>query len=172
MGTCAATTLKLDASYRPLEIIDSIEAFVLCLVGKATAVETYKKEIRTVNKSFQLPAVIVLQKVVAFMVKGPRPSRVNILMRDDYCCQYCNKKFPHSDLTLDHIIPKSRGGQNTWENLVAACTKCNQKKGSKTLFESGLTLKRKPTAPRHKISQLVKKEQIADLWLNYLWNST
>ena len=120
MGTCAATTLKLDASYRPLEIIDSIEAFVLCLVGKAIAVETYTKEIRTVNKSFQLPAVIVLQKVVTFMVKGPRPSRVNILMRDDNCFQYSNKKFPHSDLTLDHIIPKSRGGQNTWENLVAA----------------------------------------------------
>ena len=161
--------LKLDASFRPIEVIDALEALVMCIIGKATPVETYDTKINSPSKSFELPAVIVLKNIVKFRFTTVACNRANIVWRDNNQCQYCANYFPSDKLTMDHVIPKSRGGKNTWENLVAACKKCNQKKGSRTPQESGMIPLKKPIRPKANILRTVKKNQISDLWKNYLW---
>ena len=162
--------LKLDSAYRPIEIIDAIEALVMCIIGKAIPVETYEKKINSPTKAFDLPAVIVLKNVVKFRFTTIACNRQNIVWRDNNQCQYCGNYFPLDKLTMDHVIPKSRGGKNTWENLVAACKKCNQKKGSRTTKESGMVPLKKPVRPKASILRTVSKNQISDLWKNYLWD--
>jgi 5-methylcytosine-specific restriction endonuclease McrA len=161
--------LKLDASYRPIEVIDALEALVMCIIGKATPVETYDKKINSTSKAFELPAVIVLKTVVKFRFTTVACNRTNIIWRDGNQCQYCANFFPDDKLTMDHVIPKSRGGDNTWENLVAACMKCNQKKGSRTTHESGMHPLRKPVRPKANVLRTVRKGQISELWKDYLW---
>jgi len=161
--------LKLDASFRPIEIIDAVEALVMCFIGKATAVETYTRKIRSATQVFQLPAVIVLKKIIKFRRHGIQPTRQNLLWRDGHRCQYCTRCLPTNQLTLDHVIPKSRGGGNTWENLVVACKKCNQKKGCRLPSESGMCLLKPPRRPRESVLRSIKKNQISNLWNNYLW---
>ena len=161
--------LKLDSAYRPLEVIDAIEALVMCIVGKALAVETYEQKISSPSKSFDLPAVIVLKTVVKFRLTTVACNRSNIIWRDSNQCQYCANHFPDDKLTMDHVIPKSRGGTNSWENLVAACRKCNQKKGSRTTKESGMYPLKKPIKPKANILRTIGKNQISELWKDYLW---
>ena len=166
----AMKTLKLDSSFRPIDVIDSVEALVLCLVGKAKTIESHAKEIRSVTKNFKLPAVIVLNRYVKFRFSTVACNRANILLRDKNQCQYCAKYFQADKLTLDHVLPKSRGGRNTWNNMVAACKKCNQRKGNKTPEESGMQPLRKPFAPKANLLRTLKKEQISPKWKNYLWD--
>lgn len=161
--------LKLDSAYRPIEVIDAIEALVMCIVGKAIPVETYEKKISSPSRSFDLPAVIVLKTVVKFRFTTVACNRMNIVWRDNNQCQYCANYFPSDKLTMDHVIPKSRGGDNSWENLVAACKKCNQKKGSRTIKESGMNPLRRPVRPKANILRTISKNQISELWKDYLW---
>ena len=163
-------TLKLDASFRPIEVIDAIEALVLCLVGKASAVENYTDTIKTVTEKFTLPSVIALKRIVKFRFTTMACKRPNIMWRDDYQCQYCAKYFPPEKLTMDHVTPRSKGGENTWFNLVTACKKCNQKKGNHTLEQANMRLIRQPYRPQTNILRTVKKNQIVPIWDEYLWN--
>lgn len=163
-------SLKLDSSFRPIDVIDAVDALVLCIIGKARVIENYKQEIRSVAKSFKLPAVIVLNRYVKFRFSYVSCNRNNVLWRDQNQCQYCGTIFKADKLTLDHVIPKSRGGGNTWTNLVTACKKCNQRKGSKTPAESGMRPLRKPFAPKAHILRSLKREQISPMWKNYLWD--
>lgn len=163
-------SLKLDSSYRPVDVIDAVEALVLCLIGKARVVENYNQEIRSVAESFKLPAVIALNRYVKFRFSYVACNRNNVLWRDNYQCQYCKNHFHSDKLTLDHVIPKSRGGDNSWNNLVAACKKCNQKKGNKTPAESGMYPIRKPYVPKANLLRTLSKEQISPIWKDYLWD--
>jgi 5-methylcytosine-specific restriction endonuclease McrA len=165
-------TLKLDASFRPVEVIDAIEALVLCIVGKAAAIENYSDAVKTVTESFALPSVIALKRVVKFKFTTMACKRPNIMWRDDYRCQYCAKHLAPEKLTIDHVIPRSKGGKNTWFNLVTACKKCNQKKGNFTPEQAGMKLIRPPYRPKTHILRTVKKSQIAPVWKEYLWNSS
>ena len=103
--------------------------------------------IRAVNFNLLVPEVIVLNVFNSFIRKEVRFSRRNIFQRDKNTCQYCGRRFGKIDLTIDHIIPRSRGGCDTWENLVLACVKCNVRKGSRTPEEAGLRLIRSPRKP-------------------------
>ena len=163
-------TLKLDSSYRPLEIMDATEALVLCLIGKAYAIENYAKEIRSVSEKFKLPAVIVLTRYVKFKFKIMKCRRTNVIWRDNNQCQYCQRQFESVLLTIDHVVPKSKGGQNTWTNLVAACKKCNQKKGDRTPDQAGMKLIKQPIKPRTSVLRTIGKKEISTLWENYLWD--
>lgn len=109
--------------------------------------EKQSRKIRTVSKAFPFPSVIKLTAYIRMPYKKIELSRKNILRRDNYRCQYCNKKAP--DMTIDHVIPRSRGGRDTWENLVAACVKCNNKKGSRTPEEANMPLLTIPKKPHH-----------------------
>lgn len=160
-------TLKLDLTYRPLEIIDCLEALVLCIVGKAVAVEEYEQKIASPSVSFKIPSVIVLKKAIKFISNSIRPTRNNIIWRDDSRCQYCYKDVPERELTLDHVVPRSKGGTNTWTNLVASCKKCNQTKRDRTPDEAGMKLLKKPIKPHNTILRYTT--EIEPIWHIYLW---
>jgi len=163
-------TLKLDSSFRPVEVIDAIEALVLCLIGKAMAVEKYAAEVRTVTEKFNLPSVIALKRVVKFRFTTMTCKRANVMWRDDNQCQYCTTIFPSEKLTIDHVIPRSRGGKNTWLNLVVACKKCNQRKGNQTPIQAGMKLMREPFKPKTNILRTMSKTNMNPVWKDYLWN--
>ena len=160
-------TLKLDSTYRPVGVIDCLEALVMCIVGKATAVEEYDEEISSPSVTFKLPSVIVLKTVVKFISRGIRPSRKNILSRDKNQCQYCGIIEAPNDMTIDHVIPRSRGGGNTWSNLVTCCKKCNQKKRDRTPEEANMNLLNKPRRPKNSVLRQISDVQ--PIWNIYLW---
>lgn len=162
-------TLKLDFTYRPIGVIDSLEALVLCICGKAIAVEQYGKTIKSVSSVFQLPAVIVLKNIVRHRFTEVSAKKRNVFWRDSNQCQYCGGYFGIKDLTVDHITPKSRGGPNTWTNLTTCCTKCNQKKGARTPEEAGMKLLSQPFKPKSFLFKNLDDEQISELWSNYIW---
>lgn len=162
--------LKLDSSYRPVGIIDAVEALVLCIVGKARTIENYSKTISSVAETFNLPAVIVLNRYVKYRFSYIACNRANVIFRDKNRCQYCYRSYPTEVLTMDHVVPKSRGGDNSWTNIVTACKKCNQKKGSKTPEESGMHPINKPRKPKANMLRHLNKEQISPIWKDYLWN--
>lgn len=127
--------LLLNADYQPLlwspiSTVDWRFAVKYYFLEKITVLEWYENfKCRSMNCEIQMPSVIVLKKYFN-TTQRLYPTRKNIVIRDNFTCQYCDKHFHENDLTLDHVQPKSKGGENTWENLVAACKKCNVKKGS------------------------------------------
>ena len=138
--------LVLNATYEPLHFTNARRAVTLLLAGKAEAVEASPRVIRSPSRAFALPAVIRL----AVFIRKPFLDRVafnkkNILRRDGYTCQYCNRRGER--LTVDHVVPRSRGGTLTWENAVAACLRCNHRKADRTPAEAGMTLLVTPAAP-------------------------
>ena len=138
------SVLCLNASYEAINIITAKRALSLILKGKAEVMERSDLFIRAGRAKFHLPDVIKFREYR----KVPRPtrsvSRKGILLRDCFTCQYCSKKFPAGSLTLDHVVPKVKGGQSTWTNLVSACFHCNQKKGARTPTEAGMIILQKP----------------------------
>ena len=141
-------TLKLDSSFKPIEMITWQDAISLVITGKAYIMEAYEKFIRSAYQVWEMPAVIVLKRFVSFHhLKNYPCTRKNILLRDDYTCQYCGLTFDMAQLTVDHVIPRSRGGDKTWTNLLAACRKCNQRKGDKLPTEINMFPLHKPQPP-------------------------
>lgn len=104
--------------------------------------------VHTPSVRIRLPEVIILAAFNSFIRREVPFTRRNVFARDDHRCQYCGRKFSRQELTIDHVLPRSRGGRDTWENLVLACVKCNVRKGSRTPDEAGMPLVRKPTRPR------------------------
>jgi len=137
-------TLKLDASWRPIEVVDCYKGFSLVFSGRAQVVENHSLRACAL---FYFPSVVVLNSYIRKREFRVSPSRNTIFYRDKYMCQYCHKRFPKSRLTLDHVKPKSRGGDKSWNNLVTSCSACNQKKADKTIEEVGFRLLNKPTPP-------------------------
>lgn len=138
--------LVLNLNYEPLNICSFRRALGLLFVDKATVLETNGVVIRSEKLAIQMPSVVRLN----YQIKRPRPelklSRRSILARDNHTCQYCGSQTP--PLTIDHVVPRVRGGAHTWENLVCSCCECNNKKGNRTLNEAGLQLRRRPRRPR------------------------
>lgn len=145
-NTVSGTVLVLNQNYEPLNICNVRRAIVLVFDGKAEVLEEYSRALRSACAEFASPSVIRL----VYMIKRPRPkvklTRKEIFIRDDHTCQYCGKRT--GDLTLDHIHPRSKGGQHTWLNLVSACRYCNHRKGGKSLAEARMQLRREPFEPK------------------------
>ena len=159
--------LVLNQSYEPLMVINAKRAIVLIIKEKVKMLEKYSESIRSVQNSFDVPSVIRLNFYVHLKYKDIVLNRRNILKRDDYRCQYCAKQA--TPLTIDHIVPKNKGGKDSWENLVAACSKCNTRKGDTLLKHMDMKLLKKPRKPS-KLFQLqtyVNKKQ--DNWKQYLF---
>ncbi|MBW4581578.1 MAG: HNH endonuclease [Tildeniella nuda ZEHNDER 1965/U140] len=134
--------LVLNASYEPLNITSWRRAVVLLIKGKAEQVEHNGKYIYS---DFPLPTVIRLRHYVRVPYKEIPLTRRNLLHRDSHSCQYCG--YTGDDLTLDHVIPRSRGGGDSWENIVTACVRCNVKKGNRTPKEANMLLQFAPRKP-------------------------
>jgi len=105
--------------------------------------------IRSVNFEIQVPRVIRLLAYERIPKRTVRLNRRNIFGRDGNRCQYCGSRFSTGELSLDHVLPRSRGGQTTWENIVCACVRCNVKKGGRTPEEAGMKMVRRPVRPKH-----------------------
>ena len=138
-----AQTLVLNASYEPLNITSWRRAVILMLKGKAESLEEDNSLI--IHEGKKLPTVIRLRYYVKVPYKEVALTRKNILLRDNNLCQYCSHKG--SDLSIDHVIPRSRGGADTWENVTTACLRCNVQKGNRTPAEANMPLRRKPYKP-------------------------
>ena len=147
--------LVLNASYEPLNITSWRRAVVLLLKNKA---EQLEHNGRFIYADFPLPTVIRLRHYIRVPYKEIPLTRRNILERDRHTCQYCNHKG--DQLTLDHVIPRSRGGGDTWENLVAACVRCNVRKGNRTPKEANMMLRTKPRQPHSSLHfEIIKHTQ-------------
>ncbi|MCA9842596.1 MAG: HNH endonuclease [Cyanobacteria bacterium HKST-UBA03] len=160
--------LLLNASYEPLNICSWKRAVVLLLKGKATSVE---HQGATVNNDMALPSVIRLLYYIKTPYKTIPLTRKNLMHRDKYTCQYCSRRG--HNLTIDHVLPRSRGGRDEWENCVVACHHCNTKKGNRTPEEAAMPIKKRPVRPVNFMNFEISK-QSRDLthyqdWIKYFY---
>jgi 5-methylcytosine-specific restriction endonuclease McrA len=140
--------IVLNAGYEFMGLVSWQRAMLLLFNGKVEVVKESDRVVRTVSRTFRIPAVIRLIKFIRQIYRREVPfSRKNILIRDSHVCQYCGREFSSSDLTIDHIIPKVQGGANEWANVVACCRSCNIRKGGRTPRQAGMRLERKPFKP-------------------------
>jgi len=161
----SSSVLVLNRSYVPINITSLKRAFTLFYQGLAKAVDqefatfdfkswselsvaAHHETIGLVNRSVRIPRVILLTMYDRVPSRHVRFSRHNIYLRDNNTCQFCGRKYPRSDLNLDHVVPRSRGGKTVWENVVTSCIACNRKKGGKLPHEAGLKLVRQAVRPR------------------------
>lgn len=162
-----ANVLILNQDYQPLNVVDVRKSLMLLFLDKAELVHDYpERSIRTVMSNYQYPSVIRLKKYARVPFRFIVLSRKNVLKRDGNKCQYCGST---RDLTIDHVIPRSRGGDDSWENLVTACTRCNNKKGSRTPREAQMPLRIKPYRPSHIVFLRDYGGSIDDSWKPYLY---
>jgi len=144
------SVLVLNASYEPLHVVPLKRAVVLLLKEKAQLVEQAESVLRSEHLVLPTPVVIRLVPYVHVPRRWKLPvSRRGILARDGYACQYCGRSLPAMHLTVDHVVPRSRGGRATWDNLVAACAPCNRRKGGRLPGEAGMRLQSQPSKPRY-----------------------
>lgn len=158
----------LNQNYEAMSICNIQRAVILLYLGKAELIASKdSKMIRSVRAAFPFPTIVRLRIYIRVPYKKIVLSRKNILRRDLYSCQYC--KRADVALTLDHVIPKSKGGDDSWENLITACISCNNKKGDRTPEESKMTLFKKPTKPSHITFMKHFVGKIDDEWKPYLY---
>lgn len=139
--------LVLNADYSPISVCTVERAFLLNFLDKAELITSANGfKLHSVSKTFDMPAVIKLKRYVNVPYKGVNLTRQNIFKRDNHTCQYCGNT---RDLTLDHVVPRSKGGSSTWNNLVTACKKCNTTKGDNSLEKVGIKLREKPFKPTY-----------------------
>jgi 5-methylcytosine-specific restriction endonuclease McrA len=161
--------LVLNGDYSPLNICTALRAVKMVFAGRAEVVEGEFGGVRTIDKQYALPTVIKISHRVRVPKVRVRLSRKAILSRDRYICQYCGSTGPR--MTVDHLRPKNRGGEFTWENLVCACPKCNSRKGDRTPEEAAMKVLRKPREPGYfALSYLyhTQRRQPDSVWVKYL----
>lgn len=154
--------LVLNADYSPLNVTTLHRGFNLVFTGKAEIVKSSDNLIVTDKKSYERPVIIRLLNYVRYVYRRLRVNRHKIYKRDGHKCVYCGNS---KQLTIDHLIPKSKGGKNTWENLVTCCSRCNVKKGDKTIEQAGLKLLKKPYEPDIFIEAM--NTTLEKVWIEY-----
>jgi 5-methylcytosine-specific restriction endonuclease McrA len=161
--------LVLNATYEPISVVSTRRAVILLLKEKAELIEAAEAELRAENFTIRMPLVIRLVYFVRIPYKVSLPvTRRTVLARDRYTCQYCGRQPARKDLTVDHVLPRSRGGRTTWENVVAACQRCNGHKGNRTPEEAGMWVLSHPARPRYVALALVEGVDARQVWDKYL----
>lgn len=143
---CPALVLNADfrpLSYFPLSLWSWQDAIKASFLDRVRIIATYDRWVRSPSTEMQLPSVVVLKSYVS-PVRTAAFTRFNLFLRDGFVCQYCGSG---GRMTFDHVVPRSQGGRTTWDNVVAACTECNLKKGSRSLKEARMHLVKKPARP-------------------------
>lgn len=159
--------LVLNQDYQPLSVCNVKKSISLIFLGKAEVLHEFPSlKIRTISTEFEYPSVIRLLRYIRMPYYKIVLSRKNIMKRDNNRCQYCGTT---EGLTIDHVIPKSRGGSDTWENLVTACNSCNHKKGNRTPKEAEMPLPRKPFRPSHITFLQTSIGNVHEQWKPYLY---
>ena len=162
--------LVLNATYEPLNVISVRRAVLLLLKEKAEIVEAAGAWVHSEQLALPVPLVIRL----VYYVRIPRHfslplSRRTVLARDHYTCQYCGERLPKAILTVDHVQPRSKGGQTCWENVVAACGSCNRRKGGRTPDEARMPLLHEPRRPRYLALTLLEEASAPQAWNKYMY---
>jgi 5-methylcytosine-specific restriction endonuclease McrA len=169
MEVASRAVLVLNATYEPLNIVSVQRAIILLLKEKAEVVEAARTLLRAENFAINLPLVIRLVTFVPIPRRLPLPlSRRTVLARDLYTCQYCGEQPGRHELTVDHVIPRSRGGATTWENVVAACATCNHRKGDRLPEEARMKLLAQPARPRFVAVMLLGESNSHSIWQKYI----
>ncbi len=166
--------LVLNADYRPLSYYPLSlwpwqEAIKAAYLERVDIVAEYDEYVHSPSVEIRIPSVVVLKDYVK-----PRRrvafTRFNLFLRDEFSCQYCGVR---SDLTFDHVVPKSRGGRTSWENVVAACSRCNLKKGARSLRQAGMTLRKPPRRPgAEELRNMGRKfppNHLHETWMDFLY---
>ncbi len=166
--------LVLNADYRPLSYYPLSlwpwqEAIKAAWLDRVDIVAEYDEFVRSPSTTIRIPSVVVLkdyvkpQKRVAF-------TRFNLFLRDEFCCQYCGAK---GEMTFDHVVPRSKGGRTTWRNVVAACGRCNLRKGDLTVKQAGMHLARAPFQPTalelQNVGRKFPPNYLHESWMDYLY---
>ena len=158
--------LVLNLNYVPINVSTVRRAIILLSKGKAELLENHQGEVRTITTTVEAPSIIRL----IYLVKRPfaprKLSKKEIFLRDRYTCQYCGKK--NHELTLDHVVPRRQKGAHTWENVVAACSRCNLRKAGRTPEEANMRLKTEPRVPQPNPYRILQNRTILDEWRPYL----
>ena len=163
------SVLLLSASFEPLRIISWQNAVCMFFLGKVEVVEEYDHDIRSVSLIIKAPSVVRLLRYMRVGRKSPPLTRGNLLARDNFTCQYCAKELSAKDATLDHVIPRSQGGQTTWINIVCSCASCNRKKGGRTPKEARMALLSKPAKPDWlPVLHIKLHGKVPDSWYTFL----
>lgn len=163
------SVLVLNASYEPLHVVSVRRAVVLLLKEKAQLVEAAESTLRSENQCLPCPLVIRLVAYIRIPRRlCPPVSRRAVLARDSHTCQYCGARPGRNLLTVDHVVPRSRGGTKSWDNLVAACQPCNRRKGGRRPEEAGMRLLAPPAPPKYLALALVESGSGHDTWDKYL----
>jgi 5-methylcytosine-specific restriction endonuclease McrA len=163
--------LVLNATYEPLNVVSVRRAVVLLLKEKAEIVEAAQAWLRAERAVLPVPLVIRLVCCVRIRRAFALPlSRRTILARDHYTCQYCGAQPGKALLTIDHVVPRSRGGTTCWENVVTACAPCNRRKGGRTPEEAHMLTPRRPTRPRYLAITWLTGTPTPVAWEKYLFN--
>ncbi len=161
--------LVLNQNYEPLNVCNVRRAIVLVIDGKAEVLEVHPSSVASPTRVFPSPSVIRM----VYLIRRPHPrvklTRREVFVRDHYTCQYCGRQA--HDLTIDHVVPKSKGGAHAWDNLVSACKTCNHRKGGKSLPEARMSLKKDPAEPRAGMYYTIQRRLdsvVADSWHKFL----
>lgn len=164
-------TLVLNANYEPLHVEDWESSIIKLVRDKADLLESYDEGIQGANDTYSRPCVVRLSYKVDVPRKifEPTFTRENVYYRDDYSCQYCGESKSRSELTLDHVLPKSRGGQTHWNNIVASCKSCNLEKGDRTPQEADMP-DVSPETPTWGPVDRCRLDSYPDQWTPYLWH--
>ena len=158
--------LVLNQNYQPLNVCNVRRAIVLLGRGRAELIINGKHKIMTVTDSYTAPSVIRLFNFVKRPILQRRLSREEVFSRDGYLCQYCGKS--RNNLTLDHVVPRYRGGPHSWDNVVAACIPCNHRKAGATPKEAGMNLITFPREPRPNPYAMFYNRSLEDDWLQFI----
>ncbi len=165
-GGLSSPVLVLNLNYVPINVSTVRRAIILLSKGKAELLENHRGAVHTVSTVIDAPSIIRL----VYLVKRPfaprKLSKKEIFLRDQYTCQYCGKKS--QDLTLDHVVPRRQRGAHTWENVVAACNRCNRHKAGRTPEEADMRLKAPPRAPQPNPYRILQNRAILEEWRPYL----
>ena len=158
--------LVLNSTYEPVNVCSARRALVLLLKGRAESLESATQQMRSERACYAAPVVIRLNEYVHVpRPEGRRFSRRAILARDGYRCQYCGST---RHLTIDHLVPRSRGGTNSWDNMVTSCSACNVRKGASLPSEIGMAPSRMPRPPAAGDFVLAAQRVVPEAWRPYL----
>jgi 5-methylcytosine-specific restriction endonuclease McrA len=160
--------LVLNFTYEALNITSFQRAVKLIFSGKAEVVAGRSQMLKSTRYEMRLPSIIRMLYYIRRPMQKVALTKKNILLRDDYTCQYCQLKGERL-MTVDHVVPKSKGGPSTWENLVCACMRCNNRKNNRTPEHANMLLKRKPKAPKYIPWIRVKRNTLPDEWHKFLF---
>lgn len=178
----SAQTLVLDQGFQPHRIVSWQRAVSLLFQQKVEVVEEYDEPLMTPSQAdkaashgwtvvLKVPAVVRLLRAVS-RKKAVKFSRMNVLTRDQWTCQYCGRKLPTRRLNYDHVVPRSQGGKTCWENIVASCIECNDRKRNRTPEQAGMRLRRPPYRPKSLpvvAFHIDASDTIPDAWRSYVY---